>query len=83
MIVDALAGGVLTHRTVWDNAGAFAGLKLLYDVLFALGTIAFGLGAPAVFASEMKATPSIMSLSLLWVGTSWALRACCRDCYIS
>jgi hypothetical protein len=67
--VDSLAAGVLTQLAVMDGAlGAFAGFKLIFDMLFILGTLAFGLGVPAILVSEMRAERPVLATPLIWVG---------------
>src|SRR5580692_4291806 len=57
--VDAIVGYVLGPvAAMRDGAAAFAGFKRLFDVLFLLGTTAFGAGAMLALTSEMRsATP--------------------------
>jgi hypothetical protein len=67
--VDSLSAGVLTQLAALDGgATAFAGFKLLFDTLFVLGTIAFGLGIPAILISEMSSCTPVMAKPLLWAG---------------
>jgi hypothetical protein len=54
-LVDAVGGYVLASLAVMSNgAGAFAGFKRLFDVLFLLGTVAFGGGAVVALAAEIS-----------------------------
>ena len=67
VLVDALSAGVLTQVASMDGAAAaFAGFKRLYDTLFALGTLVFGLGAIPILAGEMRSPSPI--LPRLWRG---------------
>jgi hypothetical protein len=67
--VDALAAGVLTQLAALDGAGAaFAGFKLLFDILFILGTLTTGLGVPAILVSELKADAPVLARPLIWLG---------------
>jgi hypothetical protein len=60
--VDAIVGYVLGPvAAIKGGAGAFAGFKRLFDVLFLLGTIAFGAGAMLALANEMRSTAPIVS----------------------
>jgi hypothetical protein len=69
VMVDSLSAGVLPPIAALDGAAAtFAGFKLLFDMLFILGTIAFGLGAPAILTSEMKSESPLLPKPLLWIG---------------
>lgn len=72
--VDALAAGVLTQIAMLDTGmTVFAGFKFLFDILFIFGTITIGLGTPMVFASELKATSSILAKPLAWAGILFSL----------
>lgn len=67
VLVDALSAGVLTQVAAMDGAAAaFAGFKSLYDTLFALGTLVFGLGAIPILAGDMRSPSPI--LPWLWRG---------------
>jgi hypothetical protein len=44
-----------------DGAGAFTAFKRLFDVLFLLGTTAFGTGAMLALMNEMQSAAPIMS----------------------
>ncbi len=69
VMVDSLSAGVLTQVAVQDGAmAAFAGFKLLFNTLFVLGTIAFGLGAPLILVSEMKSESPVLANPLIWIG---------------
>ena len=73
--VDSLSANVLTQKAVLKGAAAsFAGFKLLYDTLFVLGTIAFGLGAPIIFTGEMKSGSPLLPKLVIWIGIFFA---CC------
>jgi len=53
LFVDALVGQLLVPLAATpDGAGAFIGFKRLFDVLFLLGTVAFGIGAIASMTAE-------------------------------
>ena len=67
--VDSLSAGVLTQlAALGGDEGAFAGFKLLFNILFIAGTIAFGLGVPAILASEMNSKAPVLVKPLLWIG---------------
>lgn len=67
--VDALAAGVLTQLAALEGASAtVAGFKYLFDMAFILGTLAFGLGAPAILLSEMQSTAPVLPKAILWLG---------------
>jgi hypothetical protein len=60
--VDAIVGYVLSPVAMMrDGAGVFAGFKRLFDVLFLLGTAAFGGGAAVSLISDMRSTAPIAS----------------------
>jgi len=60
--VDAIVGYVLGPvAAMKDAAGAFAGFKRLFDVLFLLGTTAFGAGAMLALTNEMQSAAPIVS----------------------
>lgn len=67
--VDALAAGVLTQLAALEGGvAAFAGFKLLFDILFILGTLATGLGVPAVLVSEARAEAPLLARPLIGLG---------------
>jgi hypothetical protein len=67
--VDAIVGFVLGPiAAMGDGAGAFAGFKRLFDVLFLLGTSAFGVGAILALTSEMQSAAPIVSKPLALAG---------------
>jgi hypothetical protein len=59
VFVDALSAGVLSVVAGLGVAG-YLGFKLLYNILFVLGTLVFGLSAPALFAGELMAASSVL-----------------------
>ena len=67
--VDAIVGYVLgPAATMSDGAGVFAGFKRLFDVLFLLGTTAFGAGAAVALLSEMQSAAPIASKPVALAG---------------
>jgi hypothetical protein len=67
--VDAIVGYVLGPvAAMRDGAGAFAGFKRLFDVLFLLGTTAFGAGAVLALTGEMRSTAPIASKPVALAG---------------
>lgn len=73
VMVDSLSAGVLAQIATFDGAtAAFAGFKLLFDTLFIVGTIAFGLGLPTILMSEMRSESPVLAKPLLWSGISVA-----------
>ncbi|MFZ1041985.1 MAG: hypothetical protein WCA79_19810 [Anaerolineales bacterium] len=69
VLVDSLSGGVLTQIAAMHGGEvAFAGFKLLFDTLFVLGTITFGLGGAATLVSEMKSASPVIAKPLIWIG---------------
>jgi len=61
-LVDAIVGFVLGPVAVLkDGAGAFTAFKRLFDVLFLLGTTAFGAGAMLALTNEMRSAVPIVS----------------------
>jgi hypothetical protein len=69
MFVDAMVGYVLSPLAeMKDGAGAFAGFKRLFDVLFLLGTVAFGGGAILALADEIRSATPLVSRSVAVVG---------------
>lgn len=78
--VDAVAGyvlGPLAQRA--DGAAAFAGFKHLFDALFMLGTLTFGIGAVLALADEvLTAAPLLgrrVALSGVVIGMAASLAA--------
>jgi hypothetical protein len=67
--VDAIVGYVLGPvATMSAGAGVFAGFKRLFDVLFLLGTTAFGAGAAVSLLSEMQSAAPIASKPVALAG---------------
>ncbi len=67
--VDSLAAGVLTQVAALERAEpVLGGFKLLFDTLFILGTISFGVGGLAIFVSEMRSESPVLARPLIWVG---------------
>jgi hypothetical protein len=67
--VDAIAGYVLGPvAAMRDGAGAFTGFKRLFDVLFLLGTTAFGAGAMLALTNEMQSSAPIASKPVALAG---------------
>ena len=74
--VDAIVGYVLGPvAALTDGAGAFAGFKRLFDVLFLLGTTAFGAGALLALANEMQSDAPIASRPVALAGALTGLAA--------
>ena len=62
VLVDAIVGFVLGPvAELKDGAGAFTAFKRLFDVLFLLGTTAFGAGAMLALTNEMRSAVPIVS----------------------
>jgi hypothetical protein len=60
--VDAIVGYVLSPvAAMKDGSAAFAGFKRLFDALFLLGTVAFGIGAMLALANEAFSEAPIAS----------------------
>jgi hypothetical protein len=67
--VDAIAGYVLSQvAAMTDGAGAFAAFKRLFDVLFLLGTTAFGAGSMLALINEVQSAASIASKPVALAG---------------
>ena len=67
--VDAIVGYVLGPvAAMRDGAAAFAGFKRLFDVLFLLGTTAFGAGAMLALTSEMRSAAPMVSKPVALAG---------------
>jgi hypothetical protein len=67
--VDAIVGYVLGPVATMSAAtGTFAGFKRLFDVLFLLGTTAFGAGAAVALLSEMQSAAPIASKPVALAG---------------
>jgi hypothetical protein len=70
--VDAIAGYVLSQvAAMTDGTGAFAAFKRLFglfDVLFLLGTTAFGAGSMLALINEVQSTASIASKPVALAG---------------
>ncbi len=47
---------------------AFSGFKRLFDVLFALGTITYGLGGISTLWSEAQASSPVVSKAICYIG---------------
>ena len=74
--VDAIVGYVLSPvAAMADGAGAFAGFKRLFDVLFLLGTASFGAGAMLALASEIRSSAPIVSKPVALAGAVTGLAA--------
>lgn len=68
-LVDTIVGQVLVPLAATQGAaGAFAGFKYLFDVLFLLGTIAFGAGAIVALASDCRTDAPLVPKPLAWTG---------------
>ena len=69
MLVDAIVGYVLGPvAALKDGAGAFTAFKRLFDVLFLLGTTAFGTGAMLALTNEMRSAVPIASKPVALAG---------------
>jgi hypothetical protein len=67
--VDAIVGYVLgAVAATRDGAAAFAGFKRLFDVLFLLGTTAFGAGAMLALTDEMRSAAPMASKPIALAG---------------
>jgi hypothetical protein len=67
--VDAIAGYVLSPvAAMRDGAAAFTGFKRLFDVLFLLGTTAFGAGAMLALTDEMRSAEQMVSKAVAFAG---------------
>jgi hypothetical protein len=67
--VDAIVGYVLGPvAAMSDGTAAFTGFKRLFDVLFLLGTTAFGAGAMLALTNEMRSAAPIMSKPVALAG---------------
>ena len=74
--VDAIVGYVLSPvAAMADGAGAFAGFKRLFDVLFLLCTASFGAGAMLALASEIRSSSPIVSKPVALAGAVTGLAA--------
>ncbi len=72
VFVDALSAAVLS--TVAElGLPSYAGFKLLYNALFVLGTLTFGLSAPSIFAGELKAEKPALPVWMSWLGLAAGL----------
>jgi hypothetical protein len=67
--VDAIVGYVLGPvAAMSDGAAAFTGFKRLFDVLFLLGTTAFGAGAMLALTNEMRSAAPMASKPAAYAG---------------
>jgi hypothetical protein len=67
--VDAIVGYVLGPvAPMKDGAAAFAGFKRLFDVLFLLGTTAFGAGAMLALTNDMRSVAPMVSKPVALTG---------------
>ncbi len=78
VMVDGLAGRVLSEVAARPNPEtAFTGFKLLFDMLFAVGTIAGGSANLCIFWSELESPapvlPRFLSITGLLVGVAAVL----------
>jgi hypothetical protein len=74
--VDAIVGFVLGPTAAMkDGAAAFAGFKRLFDVLFLLGTVAFGAGAVLALTSDMRSSAPLASRPVDLAGVLTGLAA--------
>lgn len=74
IFVDGLSASVLTQLAALDGGlPAFTGFKLFYNLLFTLGTAAFGAGVPCILASELQSQDSVLPKWASWVGIVAAL----------
>jgi hypothetical protein len=68
-LVDAIVGYVLGPvAALKDGAVAFTAFKRLFDVLFLLGTTAFGTGAMLALTNEMRSAEPIVSKPVALAG---------------
>src|SRR5882724_13518923 len=68
-LVDAIMGFVLGPvAALKDGADAFTAFKRLFDVLFLLGTTAFGTGAMLALTNEMRSAVPIVSKPVALAG---------------
>jgi hypothetical protein len=73
--VDALAAGVLIPLATMGGAeAAFAGFKHTFDILFVVGTLAFGFGAWPILVSGRR-EGATLSPPLYWAGLGFASAA--------
>lgn len=73
VILDALAAAVLPKLATGSQlTDTFTAFKLLFDIFFVLGSISFGLGAAAIFISEIKAHTGRPLKVLMWCGMIFA-----------
>jgi hypothetical protein len=68
IFVDAIAGYVLVPTAAMGGAAAFAASKHLFDVLFLLGTLAFGAGAVLALTADMQCMVPLVSRSVASIG---------------
>jgi len=69
IFVDSLSAGVLTQLAALDGgASAFAGFKMMFDILFIFGTIITAISTPMILFSEARATTSVLAKPLAWTG---------------
>ncbi len=72
--VDAIVGYVLGPvAAMKDAAAAFTGFKRLFDVLFLLGTTAFGAGATLALTNEMRSAVPMASRPVVLAGAMTGL----------
>jgi hypothetical protein len=67
--VDAIVGYVLGPlAAMTDGAGAFVAFKRLFDVLFLLGTAAFGVGAAVALTDDLQSATPIAGKAMALAG---------------
>lgn len=68
--VDAVVGYVLSPvAALKDGAGAFVAFKRFFDVLFLLGTLAFGAGSVLALANDLGSSAPLAGRPLALTGT--------------
>ena len=72
-LVDGLTGYVFPQLAAGPNASAFEALKRFWDMLFLVGTLAYGAGAALAMAGDISAPAPMISRPLAWAALVVAL----------
>ncbi len=72
-LVDAMTGFVLPQLAAAGQTGTFEGFKRLWDLLFLLGTLAYGAGAVMALAGDIASPSPMINRPLAWTALGVAL----------
>lgn len=72
-LVDGMTGYVLPPLAAGSNAAGFEAFKRFWDMLFLLGTVAYGAGVVLALAGDLGASTPMVSRPLAWAALAVAL----------